>query len=564
MKQIESRILLSAAILLFSALGASAQSVQNGIHLQTSTTYDFTSHQGTICVESFVEGHMDIIHQSIPLDIVLVLDVSESMQSRIPGEPLIPYENTDPERRNTDYYALLHWGGGDYGRYISKLGHMMDACWSFVSTIGANARKDSVEHRIGIVTFSSDGTKVMDLTPVSGNEDKFRKEIYKFKSSGNTETDKGLEIAKDIFSEQNRTGKKKDDVMRTVVLFTDGEPSELLLFNMGIANRAISTAKMLKGTTFACTIYTVGMFEGKPDIQVETFMNALSSNHPIASDMYNTADKVSSDYYLNASTASELNSIFDGISADIIVGGSLVDLQQDAQIRDYMPPHMCLPEGTSASDIHCYKSRCLSYDPKSREFTFSAARDTVSLPPDGISISYDDDGCAMVCVNGFNYKNNWCGTGMRNGHKLIVEIPFVITNVSEDGEFNPNSHKSGLYDDSGAPAAILPAEILYFYNLTVERSGLLSGENAVYRVIDLDSHKTICRFALTHDRPIRTIRMVPQGRYRVIEEDWNWAYRTDPDKTRTITLDAHTTLKFQGDHREATPIHDEKFWKMGG
>lgn len=299
-------------------------------------------------------------------------------------------------------------------------------------------------------------------------------------------------------------------------------------------------------------------------------MNAVSSNYPSATAMDKMGDGSDKGYYTDVSESGNLSVVFDGISEEIIVGGAKIELTETAQIRDYMPPYMQLPEGTSVEDIHIYTCRCVGYDPISKEFSFSNVRESIDLGPDGITISHDEDGCATVSVTGFNYKEHWCGPGMTSGRKLIVHIPFELSAV-HDGEFNPNRHESGLYDPEGHPAGSFDVQILRFFDLTIECTGLCSGESTVYRLMDAQSGKFLCRFALGdkvggqehssagHNVVRRVLKNVPEGNYILIEEGWNWAYTTLPAKEVNFSVTGDTLLKFNVTHKSGAqiPLHTE-------
>ena len=249
-----------------------------------------------------------------PLDIVMVLDASASMD--------------DP------------MGGGDRTKRIDAL---KSAANSFINTIAKqNEAIEGVDrqHRVAIVKFAGDKTdkvgndtyyqgqykynhsQVMKgLTDCSGGNVKALKDtVAGIKPSGATRADYGLELAGDITS-------GRADAKKIVVFFTDGKPTSYSEFDSGVADAAVTAAKNMKDSK--ATVYTIGIFSGadpaadpskKGTSDVNKFMHAVSSNYPdatsYASDELGTRAE-NSDYYKSATNAEELKKVFDDISQAI-------------------------------------------------------------------------------------------------------------------------------------------------------------------------------------------------------------------------------------------------------
>lgn len=248
-----------------------------------------------------------------PLDIVMVLDASGSMDD--------------------------HMGGGDSPKRIDAL---KSAANSFIDTIAK--QNESIEgvdrqHKVAIVKFAGkkskkigndtyrDGghtynyTQVMkDLTDCSGGNVKALKDrIAEIEPDGATRADYGLELAEGITS--GRAGAKK-----IVVFFTDGTPTSFSEFNPDVANAGVAAAKNMKDSK--ATVYTIGIFDGAdPSAGIQDsgksqkenkFMQAVSSNYPNAT-AWDThgARAENSDYYKSATNAEELKKVFDDISQAI-------------------------------------------------------------------------------------------------------------------------------------------------------------------------------------------------------------------------------------------------------
>lgn len=253
-----------------------------------------------------------------PLDIVMVLDASGSMDD--------------------------HMGGGDSPKRIDAL---KSAANSFIDTIAKqNEGIEGVnrQHRVAIVKFAGkksndignnmyrDGgysynyTQVMkELTYCSGsNADDLKKNtINQIQPAGATRADYGLELAEGITITSGRKDAKK-----IIVFFTDGTPTKQNKFDAGVANAAVTAAKNMKDGK--ATVYTIGIFGGaNPGAGIQDlgtdeankankFMQAVSSNYPNATawDTHGTRAE-NSDYYKSATNAEELKKVFDDISQAI-------------------------------------------------------------------------------------------------------------------------------------------------------------------------------------------------------------------------------------------------------
>ena len=248
-----------------------------------------------------------------PLDIVMVLDASGSMDHEM--------------------------GGGDPTRRIDAL---ESAASSFIDAIAKqNEGIEGVDrqHKVAIVKFAGktsnnignetyrDGgytynyTQVMkDLTDCSGGNVKALKHrIAQITPAGATRADNGLQLAEGITS-------GRADAKKIVVFFTDGTPTKIDKFDPTVANAAVAAAKNMKDSK--ATVYTIGIFDGAdPSAGIQDsgksqkenkFMQAVSSNYPNAT-AWDThgARAENADYYKSATNAEELKKVFDDISQAI-------------------------------------------------------------------------------------------------------------------------------------------------------------------------------------------------------------------------------------------------------
>lgn len=254
-----------------------------------------------------------------PLDIVMVLDASGSMDDSM--------------------------GGKDSPKRIDAL---KAAASSFIDTIAEQNKsiKDtSKQHQVAIVKFSGEKkneigndtyrdrrgythnysqvmkglTPCVDNAATELNATELKKAVSLIKPAGATRADYGLELARDMSG--------REDAQKVVVFFTDGTPTDFSEFNSTVANNAIAAAKKMKEK--GATVYTIGIFDGANPAADPTnywtssenkFMHAASSNYPNATSYTsNSLGKrtENSDFYKAASNADELKKVFDDISSSI-------------------------------------------------------------------------------------------------------------------------------------------------------------------------------------------------------------------------------------------------------
>lgn len=258
-----------------------------------------------------------------PLDIVLVLDASGSMDDSM--------------------------GGGDNTKRIDAL---KSAANDFVSKIAKQNQgisDESKQHQVSIVKFAGNKSaavgndtyrnggylynysQVMKAMSPCTDEAAFTSTINSISPAGATRADYGLQLA------QGQTS-SREDAKKIVIFFTDGSPTSYSGFEPEVASSAVSAAKAMKDAK--ATVYTIGIFSGAnpsadPTAQGSSnenkFMHAVSSNYPKASYTQNSgfwggwnwdlgARAEGSDYYKSASNAAELEKVFDDISSEIVTG----------------------------------------------------------------------------------------------------------------------------------------------------------------------------------------------------------------------------------------------------
>lgn len=595
MKKTIITIIAVATAIVFSARLLAQES---GIHLNKTVSFDYASQSGTITMESFVEGETHVVIEELPTDIVLVMDVSSSMLDPLKSSPVLGgNEDLDTDgldkSKPEEYYSATVGSLGEAYRpvrysasdnewqyhnntldkwhsikestwkirvYQSKLGMMMSAAENFINTMKNEAVSKNVAHKISIVSFSTNNYSskqtriVVQPTDIRSGSDALIQGVYTLITGGVTASDYGLKLASDILDDIP-VGR---DSYRAVVLFTDGDPSHGLLFDKDIANKAIECARGMKEGKSA-NIYSIGVFDSAPDEDSNShlYMEGVSSNYPHAISLKSLGEKMGEGYYAPATSTEALQTFLDRIQREISKGGSKVNIGQSAVIEDVLTSSFMLPEGTDTEDIKVYTSRFISYDEASGTYTFDNTRTGFTA---GIELSKDITGCDVISVTGFNYKEYWCGPGHENyGRKLIICIPFVPSAILPGGNIATNKNVSGLFDEKGGKLhERFPVPALKLHDITVSRSGLESGESAVYELISGD--KVLARFALTGENTGGDVRIklknVPEGRYTVRETSWNWAYDKSAESlTQDVLSDSY--FYFSGAHKRPVQLHDE-------
>lgn len=275
---------------------------------------------------SAISSTSDTTVSGKPLDVVLVLDASGSM-----NDPM---------------------GKGDRTKRIEALKTAANSFIDAIATQNQSIADASKQHQVAIVKFAGNKTTevgnktyrdgwwgpiynysqtMKELTSCKGEDAKSLKSTVNFISpAGSTRADYGLELAEGISS-------GRADAKKVVVFFTDGSPTSSDEFEAGVANSAILSAKNLKDK--GADIYTIGIFSGvNPNAEPTAdgtskenkFMHAVSSNYPAASSSISFwgewtinfgARAENANYYKSATSASELEKIFEEISGSIIQAG---------------------------------------------------------------------------------------------------------------------------------------------------------------------------------------------------------------------------------------------------
>ena len=490
-----------------------------------------------ITLEAYATGATTVTTSAKPADIVLVLDVSGSMD-----DTMTQYNAVySLDKRKTYYiqrqgrYQAVGWNEdkNSWGYWSSywkwnrfepktsagdtstnhvqfyelasssekKIDSLKNAVNSFIDSVA----KQSPESKIALVKFAGeksdevgndfyqkDGysynyTQIVQNLTAASDSQSLKNAVDDLKPAGATRADYGMELAKNIINSKGVAGNGRK---KTVIMFTDGKPTSLRDFDVSVANAAIKNSKDMK--TADTTVYTIGVFEGadgtpgkdwngtRPTTDVERtnkYMHLVSSNYKDANGMNDTGKATypadGKSYFLSAGSVDELNSIFQQISQE--VGGSTSNLDEKAVIRDIVTPYFDMPTDTKDVMVYTAKSKGNTNDWENQE-VFRDGKVTLDATNNTVSVS------------GFSYKNNWCGPGsngtFHNGAKLIIQFNVTAKEKFLGGNDVPtNENASGIYDKDGKE--VKPFEQQPTVNVPIKEVKVTAEDKNVYLLGDV-------------------------------------------------------------------------------
>lgn len=459
-----------------------------GVVMDKTVTHD-SDDTYKVTLEQYVKGSVTP-GTTTPIDAVLVLDVSGSMDEGFGQGDAAYVEEYNPEQ-NSNYTYYIKDANGRYTgvSWCSKCKEFTDGCTWFFGHVAGNkyTPKTSAEDTaLGRVQFFSSNTKITALksavnsfidiiardNPTSkiaivkfaGNKtDSVGNDTYKdgsytynytqivqnlteantdgasslkaavnaLTASGATAADYGLEKAINVFGAENNVPKDRN---RVVIMFTDGEPNHGNGFSKDVANTAIENAQTLKSESYGASVYTIGIFSGA---QVGTslpngstnsnrYMHLVSSNYPNASSM----SEIGEDGAVTNGfykVASDANSLGNVFTQlGEAIGKPSIDLGSNAVLTDNIAPNFNAPANTT--DVKVYTA---DYDGE----TFGGRTELT-----GAHVSINNN---AVTVSGFDYSANFVsdtehpGTTGNYGKKLIVEFEITVDRTKTYGGTQP-------------------------------------------------------------------------------------------------------------------------------
>lgn len=478
---------------------------------------------GLLTLEAYATGSTTTTTSTAPVDIVLVLDVSGSMDKNI-----VSYTYTaayNPRSNGTYYYQDANgqyqqayycsdcsgWyteehsnGFLGFGKYhggtrltpktsadstgtqfytrtestAKKIAALKSAVNGFIDSVNERAPASrialvkfggEINNTIGNDTyrFEASGynsatinyTQIVKGLTAASSTSELKGAVNSLTAAGFTPAHLGMQLAKKIIDEDTVTERQK-----VVVMFTDGEPNgmngEYDGFVADAANSAISNSKAIKDK--GATVYTIGCFNKTyaDTSDVGKYMNYVSSNYPNATSMTNAGTKASDNFYKTVGSTADLDAIFQEISQT--AGGATLTLGSETVLKDVVSEYFDLPENAS-SMITAQSYSCTGFD--------ADGHPTWSNTPDAASYAVKVDG-KNVSVTGFDYSANWVGkdttTGVMHtpGKKLVVTIP-IEDNGTGMGTVPTNGTDSAVYDKDGKQVCPFAQPTAYFPYFTV-------------------------------------------------------------------------------------------------
>lgn len=460
-----------------------------------------------ITLEAYATGATTVTTSANPADIVLVLDVSGSMDDPMNCKEV--YSSNLNEKNN--YYIYI-WSNGNwnwqevtwneswgyyYYDYIgtkqwesvtpkdsnsdNKWGHIqfysvekkIAALKTAVNGFIDSVAKQSLDSQIAIVKFAGDKSNrvgndtyrdkddghtynytqiVQNLTAASDSQS-LKNAVDALKPAGATRADYGMELAKNIINSKGVAGNGRK---KTVIMFTDGKPTSRSDFNVNVANAAIKNSKDMK--TADTTVYTIGVFEGadgtpgkdwnvtRPTTDVERtnkYMHLVSSNYKDATAM----DKPGAPTYPEGGKSYFLSA---GSASELSSIFQKISQEVGGSTSNLDASATIKDIVTPYFDMPAKASDVKVYTAESDGRTNNTINWKGKEEFKG-NVSIQDN---TVSVSGFSYKDNWCGpgsNGFNNGKKLIIQFNVTAKDGFLGGNDVPTNEKStsGIYDKDG-------------------------------------------------------------------------------------------------------------------
>lgn len=412
---------------------------------------------------------------------------------------------------------------------VKRLDALKTAVKNFADDVAEKAKgpdgilgtDDDVNHRIAVVGFASGNPSnrlyynseifvgatqyqynrltsqnyldAMQSMDTKTGVDNIGKSINALDAEGATYTNLGLEMANGILAANPVADNSRN---RIVVVFTDGQPGRSG-YDSSVANAAINQAATTKNT-YNATVYTVGIFDnadatsagkqnGTDAEKSNWFMQNMSSNNGTPQDP---------SYYLSASDAETLNTIFQKISGQI--SESKIDLGSQTVVKDTVTKYFDMPADASAVSVKSYDCTGVANGQPTWSENGTVINNAVTLDPSNNSVN----------VTGFDFNANYITDKGRNendpkqagdfyGRKLVIEFTVtpkagfvggnsVPTNGSDSGVYGKDGTEVGTFD---VPQVNVPIKAELTTASKVIYEGSSADVSGLYTAADTDSWK---------------------------------------------------------------------------
>lgn len=469
----------------------------NGVVMDKTVTH-VSDDTYKVMLEQYVKGSVTP-GQKTPIDVVLVLDVSGSMDKGFSSTSYEQTFDTSDHSYYSAYYVMnsdgsytevtwcdecstfttgcswnLTWDGWVHTKgtkytpknsaedastdavqfYVQqtnstkKIAALKSAVNSFIEIIA----KDNPTSKIAIVKFAGEKSKdIGNNTYSRGGYTHNYTQIVQNLTEANTDGAASLKAAVNALTANGATaadyGLEKaievfgaentvpKDRNRVVIMFTDGEPNHGNGFSKNVANDAIKNAQTLKSESYGASVYTIGIFSGA---QVGTSLPNGSTD----SNRY---------MHLVSSNYPEASSMKDTGTGDVTKG--FYKVASDASTLGNVFTQLGEAIGTPSIDLGStavltdniasnFKAPANTTDVKVYTADYNGNSKTFDdkTPFTGANVSINNN---AVTVSGFNYSANFVSDtahpGMPDnyGNKLIVEFKITVDRTKTYGGTQP-------------------------------------------------------------------------------------------------------------------------------
>lgn len=481
-------------------------SITKGVVTNSDGSYD-------LVLEAFATGTSQVTTVSKPLDIVLVLDVSGSMDDNTTTRTYTAqaskgYSYHDIESARTQYYykdsndqyypvyAGYKWHLFDSDEYYlyyrigyrdyrigtvtdrnqpiytgvlytadtktaKKLDSMKAAAKNFVNTVAADAAANNVDHKIAVVKFAGkksdrSGNDTYQEGRYTYNYSQIVVDLTEAKTDAATLKGK-IDALKAAGATQANFGM---ELAKGLLTTTSADRQKVVvLFTDGEPTtyqnfeNAVANGAISAAKTMkdaGTVIYTVGMI-ANPSNNVENFLNYTSSNYPDAVSMENPGNKADgSNYSIIVTDGSNLDDVFQRIASEAVSSAASAD--ETSLLKDTLSPYFNFKLNADNKLDNCKVEKV----PCTGENTWGTPEDITKQ----VNVEFNGKD---IQVSGFDYidDNNLVvqkTDGSWRGHKLVLTFSIVPdrTAVWQTGTHDYSTNdtdesKAGLYasDDSG-------------------------------------------------------------------------------------------------------------------
>lgn len=498
-----------------------------GMEMSKTLQLNADGKTGILTLEAYATGQSQVVQKDVPLDIVLVLDTSGSMDNYMETYSISPdgtyyyYDEGDllgfgagykrayycsscngwytSEHKYTHRYngtrltpkTSAESPGTQFYSDVIKLDALKTAVNNFAESVAAKAKgsdgqyggEDDVNYRIAVVEFASEAYNLtnglVDMDTSRGLT-QVKNAVSGLQAGGDTYPATGLKMANSIFAANPISGDGQRG--RVVIMFTDGYPAESGTDNINytLCDNAIASAQTSKGT-YGATVYTVGIFSGAdPNSNIDTNFDygnrrdavkqlvAANRYMHYTSSNFQNAQSLQNGGEKSSSGYYLAASDADGLnnvfsSISSTIGGSDATLTDTATMVDVISDYFQLPENYQDS-LKAYTVPFTGTDASgNRQWGANQTVYTNSINVDGNKVS----------ITGFNYSENWVGFNTANGtqtargSKMVLEIPIQVKDDTV-GEVPTNDlNNSGILDGNGDMFANFESPVVKYAYFTV-------------------------------------------------------------------------------------------------